>query len=109
MATKPNQALIYRKVPPFLRAMREGQELTQRELANRIGKTQWWVARIETGSRRVDIAEFIEWCDGCGIRVTTALEGLIDSSGEVRGRNHKSVRQPTAGSTHPRRVSRRRA
>jgi transcriptional regulator with XRE-family HTH domain len=81
MATKPNQALIYRKVPPFLRAMREHKELTQRALAERIGKTQWWVARIETGSRRVDIAEFIEWCAGCGVAATTALTELMQSHG----------------------------
>jgi transcriptional regulator with XRE-family HTH domain len=96
MATKPNQALIYRKVPPFLRAMREGRDLTQRELAERVGKTQWWVARIETGSRRVDIAEFIEWCDGCGVGATSALQDLIISSGEGRGRKQKSMRQPVA-------------
>ena len=41
----------YAKVPPFLRGLRErGADLTQRQLAARIRKPQWWVARIETGS-----------------------------------------------------------
>jgi transcriptional regulator with XRE-family HTH domain len=108
MATKPNQALIYRNVPPFLRAMREEQKLTQRELAERIGKTQWWVARIETGSRRVDIAEFIEWCDGCGILTTTALADLI-SAGEARGRHHRRARQSIVSKKQEGPDSRRRA
>ena len=64
MSTKRNQALIYKKVPAFLRTMREKAGLTQRELADRIKQSQWWVARSETGSRRLDIAEFIEfWPD----------------------------------------------
>jgi transcriptional regulator with XRE-family HTH domain len=66
MPTKRNQALIYRKVPPFLREVRERAGLTQRELAARIGQSQWWVARSETGSRRLDVAEFVEFCLGCG-------------------------------------------
>ena len=77
MATKPNQALIYRKVPPFLRHLRKEVGLTQRALAGRVGKTQWWVARIESGSRRIDIAEFIEWCAGCKVVATKALAELM--------------------------------
>jgi len=77
MATKPNQALIYRKVPPFLRNLRKETGLTQRGLAARLGRTQWWVARIESGSRRIDIAEFIEWCAGCKVAATKALVELM--------------------------------
>ncbi len=76
MATKPNQALIYRRVPPFLRELRNRAGLTQRQLAQRIGQTQWWVARSETGSRRLDIAEFIEFCLGCKADAAEALTEL---------------------------------
>ena len=76
MPTKRNQALIYRKVPSFLRAMREKAGLTQRDLANRIHQSQWWVARSETGSRRLDVAEFIEFCVGCRVDPTKALTDL---------------------------------
>ena len=65
MPTKRNQALIYRNVPEFLRELREQAGLTQRELGDRIGESQWWVHRSEIGSRRVDVAEFIVWCRGC--------------------------------------------
>lgn len=76
MATKRNQALIYQKVPPFLRSLREQAGLTQRQLADRIGQSQWWVARSETGSRRLDVAEFIEFCIGCGVKPADALTEL---------------------------------
>ena len=96
MATKPNQALIYRQVPPFLRHLRKESGQTQRGLAERMGRTQWWVARTETGSRRMDIAEFIEWSSGCGIEPTAALTTLMDrrpsSANRRRGnttRGHK--------------------
>jgi transcriptional regulator with XRE-family HTH domain len=76
MPTKRNQALIYKKVPVFLRNMREKAGLTQRALADRIGQSQWWVARSETGSRRLDVAEFIEFCSGCGVDAAGALTDL---------------------------------
>jgi transcriptional regulator with XRE-family HTH domain len=73
---KPNTALIYRRVPPFLREMREKAGLTQRQLAGKIDQTQWWVARSKTGSRRLDVAEFVEFCFGCGVEPTEALREL---------------------------------
>jgi transcriptional regulator with XRE-family HTH domain len=76
MSTKRNHALVYRRVPSFLRAMREEAGLTQRELADGIKQDQWWVARSETGSRRLDVAEFIEFAIGCGRNPTEALTQL---------------------------------
>jgi len=76
MPTKRNQALIYRKVPLYLRELREATGLTQRQLADRIHQSQWWVARCESGSRRVDVAEFIEFTLGCGLEPTKALGEL---------------------------------
>jgi transcriptional regulator with XRE-family HTH domain len=78
MPTKRNQALIYRKVPPFLRKMRKEAGLTQRQLADRIKQDQWWVARSETGSRRLDVAEFIEFCIGCRVSPVEALIALAN-------------------------------
>jgi transcriptional regulator with XRE-family HTH domain len=76
MATKRNQALMYRRVPAFLRGLRERTGMTQRQLATRIKQTQWWVHRSEIGSRRVDVAEFIEWCRGCGLEPEQAIREL---------------------------------
>jgi hypothetical protein len=46
------------------------------ELTDRIKQSQWWVARSETGSRRIDVAEFIEFCVGCGVDPAAALTDL---------------------------------
>jgi transcriptional regulator with XRE-family HTH domain len=77
MAIKRNQALIYRKVPPFLREIRVNSGLTQRQLAESIRQSQWWVARSETGSRRIDVAEFVEFCIGCKVDPAKAITDLM--------------------------------
>ena len=77
MSTKRQHALIYKKVPAFLKAMRDRAGLTQRDLAERTGQSQWWVHRSEIGSRRVDAAEFIEFCLGCGMDPRKAIGELM--------------------------------
>jgi transcriptional regulator with XRE-family HTH domain len=83
--TKRNQALIYRPVPAFLRRLREKSGMTQREFAKRIGQKQWWVHRSEIGSRRVDVAEFIEWAHACDLDPRDAL-GELAQPKPKRGR-----------------------
>ena len=78
MPRKPNTALIYAKVPAHLRALREEAGLTQRELSKRLRKPQSWVARCERAGRRVDVAEWLEWCFGCGVDARSALDDLVD-------------------------------
>ncbi len=56
--------------------MRAGAGLTQRELAARIGKSQSWVFKSESASRRVDIAEFAEWAVGCEVEPVEAFKRL---------------------------------
>lgn len=67
MATKSQHAAAYRRVPVFLRALREEAGLTQRDLGKRLKKPQSWVYNCETANRRVDVAEFITWAKACGI------------------------------------------
>lgn len=74
MARKPNQHISYRVVPLALRQLREQAGLTQRGLATKIKRPQWFVARCETGSRRIDVAEFCEWSLGCGVDPKLALD-----------------------------------
>ena len=76
---KSQFALIYRKVPVLLVEMRTDAGLTQRELAVKMGKSQSWVFKSEAASRRIDIAEFLEWCLGCGVEPVEAFKRLIKS------------------------------
>lgn len=41
-------------------AMREAAGMTQSQLAEKLGEYQSFVARLESGQRRVDVIEFIE-------------------------------------------------
>lgn len=52
--------------------------LTQRDLADRLGREQSFVARIEIGERRVDVVEFFWICRACGVdpgQLATELMG----------------------------------
>jgi len=77
MPRRPNTVLIYEKIPAHLRGLREGAGLTQRDLAERLKKPQSWVARCETAARRVDVAEWLEWCISCGVDTKIALDDLL--------------------------------
>jgi transcriptional regulator with XRE-family HTH domain len=62
---KAQHAITYTHLPQFLKQMREEAGLTQRRLGTAMKKPQSWIYNCETGNRRVDVAEFIRWCDAC--------------------------------------------
>ncbi len=79
MATKSQHSAAYRRLPPFLRALREEAGLTQRELGKRLKKPQSWVYNCESGNRRVDVAEFVAWARACGIDAKDAFARFLGS------------------------------
>ncbi|MBV7522525.1 helix-turn-helix transcriptional regulator [Ensifer sp. ENS12] len=48
----------------LLIARREAAGLTQTELAAKLGEYQSFVARLESGQRRVDVVEFLQLAGG---------------------------------------------
>ena len=48
--------------------------LTQAVLARRLGRPQSFVAKCETGERRIDVIEFIELAEALGEEPTCLLE-----------------------------------
>jgi len=77
MPTKPQHARRYANVPNLLRELREEAGLTQRELAKRLREPQSWVYKCENGIRRIDVAEFLDWCRACKIAPEIAIDRLI--------------------------------
>lgn len=77
MPTKPQHARRYRSVPAFVREMREAAGLTQRALGKRLNLPQSWVYKCESGIRRMDIAEFCDWCVACGVEPATGLRRFL--------------------------------
>lgn len=51
----------------WLRAAREVQGLSMRDLAVRINKPHNYVQRVEEGDRRLDVVEFVWYCNALGI------------------------------------------
>ena len=58
MPPKAQHVVGYRKLPVFLRKMRENAGLTQRQIGAKLGKPQSWVFNCEVANRRVDLSEF---------------------------------------------------
>lgn len=83
MAMKAQHARRYRRLPALLRTLREEAELTQRELGKRLRRPQSWIYNCETGNRRVDLAEFCEWCDGCEVETTVAVKRFLELARSV--------------------------
>jgi transcriptional regulator with XRE-family HTH domain len=59
---KAQHAQRYRSLPALLRKLREDASMTQRDLAKSMGTSHVFIHKSQTGERRVDIMEFIDWC-----------------------------------------------
>ena len=56
---KSTHTPAYRRLLALLRQARDDAGLTQRDLAKRLRVHRSWVAKVETGERRLDVVEFI--------------------------------------------------
>lgn len=79
MAEKAQHSRRYRKVPGLLRTLREEAGLTQRALGERLRRPQSWIYNCETANRRVDLAEFCDWCEGCDVAPSAALQRFLSA------------------------------
>lgn len=62
-----------------LRRFREECELTQLDLAARLGATQSFVSKCERGERRLDIVELKRWCDAMEVSLVEFTIRLEDA------------------------------
>lgn len=56
----------YARLLVELVAMRQRAGLSQRVLAQRIGRGHSWLGKSEVGERRLDVFELAQICQGCG-------------------------------------------
>jgi transcriptional regulator with XRE-family HTH domain len=57
--------------------MRENAGLSQRDLAQRLKVPHSWVAKVETGERRIDLVEFAWVASACRVAPLEVLERLL--------------------------------
>lgn len=64
-------------VRSWLRSERLNAGLTMRELANRLDRPHSFVQRIEEGDRRLDVVEFVWYCQALGVDPLLGLELIL--------------------------------
>jgi transcriptional regulator with XRE-family HTH domain len=52
--------------------------MTQRELAQRLGRSHSFIGKIESGERQLNVLEFCELADALGIRARDLIAKLPD-------------------------------
>lgn len=67
----------YLAVMVWLRERRKASGLTMRDVSNRLKVHHSWVARIEHGDRRLDIAEYVLYCEAIGCNPHEGLTTMI--------------------------------
>ena len=68
-------AKLYDDMRRRLREARETAGMTQRDAAKRLGRPQSYVAKSETGERRVDAIELLQFADAYGVDLLSLLPG----------------------------------
>ncbi|MBW7909507.1 MAG: helix-turn-helix transcriptional regulator [Kiritimatiellae bacterium] len=71
LGSKRHKALI-----DLLIERREAAGMTQADLADRLGEYQSFVARLESGQRRIDVVEFLNIAEVLGFDPTKAITTL---------------------------------
>jgi hypothetical protein len=67
----------YRSVVRLMKAMRKRAGLSQGELAARLKRPRTYVTKCELGERRVDVLEWLEYCQACGEKPLEVTRELI--------------------------------
>jgi transcriptional regulator with XRE-family HTH domain len=61
--------------------MRQDAGLSQRALASALDVPPSWVAKVETGERRIDVIEFVWFANACGADAIASLRRIIACQG----------------------------
>jgi transcriptional regulator with XRE-family HTH domain len=61
----------------ILKAGRRAADLTQQGAATKLGRPQSFVAKYETGERRLDVVELIEVCEVIGLDPQHLIAELV--------------------------------
>ena len=69
----------HRALMQVLMEARKESKFTQQELASRLSRPQSFITKVETGERRLDIVEFIEWADALNLPPSNLIARVRES------------------------------
>lgn len=90
---KSTHTSAYQSLCKELRKIRSDAGLSQRELAARLSVPHTWVAKVETGERRIDLVEFCWFAAACGADPLGVFEGLLSGTHSLRAARHAKERR----------------
>lgn len=73
----------YEALRAWLKLQRSSSGLTIRALAERLEVSHSIVGKVEDGSRKLELLEFIEYCDALGVDPHAGLDVLLKSLGKA--------------------------
>lgn len=71
--SKTLRSARHKRLTMVVAQARHDRKLTQAELAERLGRPQSFVAKTESGERRLDVIELIDLADALGIDVADVV------------------------------------
>lgn len=72
-----------------LRNARKVKNLTQAQLAEKLGERQSYIAKVETCERRLDVIEASEWCIALGITLSDVIPVSLKAGLEREPLSHR--------------------
>jgi len=67
------------KISNWLRSQREQRDLTMRQAGALLGKPHSFIGKTECGQRRLDVVEFVWYCNRLGFDPIEGIKALTDS------------------------------
>jgi transcriptional regulator with XRE-family HTH domain len=74
--TKTDDHLTFREL---LLATRKKNDVTQAEVAKRLGRPQSFVAKVENGERRLDVVELVSYARAIGAEPLAIMREIVEA------------------------------
>lgn len=68
----------YRLLLSFMQQVRDAAGITQVALAHRLRTTQSYISKCERGERRLDIIEFVRYCEALEVDAGVLMDAFLD-------------------------------
>jgi transcriptional regulator with XRE-family HTH domain len=86
---KSTQSPEYRRLRAELLRARTAAGFSQRDLAERLSVPHSWIAKVESGERRIDLIEFCWFTSACDVDPVAILKQIFPAKEHLRGGHRK--------------------